>query len=349
MLILNDLHMAVERSAGTTPASREALRSFMFAKLTEMMESSGETDLLVLGDLLDTFEIAPRDWVAVYVIFNEWLAKGHTLKLVAGNHDVSAKGNKLSSFAMLAHVLSEQYRDRVVVLDIGQSAMVDKGVMAIAHHANQELFDLTLTAALQSTEVYTTLLLHCNLDNHFAQQADHSLDLSAEMAEKFAARGVQILLAHEHNSRKVGNVTVLGNQIVTSIADCLESPVKWMHTLNDGELVAVETWRADGEKGYALIDWRELPVYEGNAAFIRVTGIASSNEAGDCISSIAKFRTKSNAFVITNSVKIEGVLDNEALPESFEATKAFDVMSFINSNLDERQQGAVKKLQGSEA
>ena len=54
--------------------------------------------------------------------------------------------------------------------------------------------------------------------------------------------------------------------------------------------------------------------------------------------------SKASAFVITNGVKIEGVIDNADLPEAFEAAKAFDVMEFIHSNLDEPQRVAVRKL-----
>lgn len=311
------------------------------------MASSVETDLLILGDLFDDFDVDGRDWLDTYTILNDWLCHGKTLKLIAGNHDGAAKGTRLSSFTMLAHVLSEQYPSQVTVLDIGQSGLVCGGVMAIAHHANQDLFNLALDAALVSEESFHTLLLHCNLDNHFAQQADHSLDLSAEMAEKFAERGVSILLAHEHNSRKVRNVTVLGCQFVTSVADCIDSPKKFAHTLNDGVLTAFETWSASGSDGFARLDWRDLNGYAGTAKFIRVEGSASSGEAGDAITAVAKFRSKSGAFVVTQAVKIEGVMDNSDLPDAFEATQAFDVLEFINENLDGAQRAAVSKLLGT--
>lgn len=95
---------------------------------------------------------------------------------------------------------------------------------------------------------------------------------------------------------------------------------------------------------FIRLDWQGLAEYQGDAKFIRVVGNAVSSEAGDCVTAIAKFRAVSDAFVISNAVKVEGIADNSDLPAEFEATKSFDVMEFINSNLDDAQRAAVVKL-----
>lgn len=348
MLILNDLHISVSRQGGTTPTSREALRTYLLSSIESEINTSQENHICVLGDLFDGFDSEGRDWVATYLIFASWLSydQARRLTLVAGNHDCSPRALKVSAFEMLCRVLTEQFNgtNRVQVIGIDQWDQVGSDI-ALAHCSNQETFNTKLGEVLNISKDHSRVLLHCNLDNHFAQQSDHSLDLSAEMVAKFNERGVHILLAHEHNHRTSGNVTVLGCQFPTGVSDCLVNEKKYAHTLNYGVLTKVETWSRDSPNGYSEVDWRDLAEAPTDCGgFFKVTGTASANEAGDCMSAISKFRAKSSAFVISNGVHIEGVAANEDLPESFEATKAFDVMEFIYSNLDSDQTVAVKKL-----
>jgi hypothetical protein len=250
---------------------------------------------------------------------------------------------------MLCRVLAEQYGDQVKVVGIDQWSVIDDGtVIAVAHCSNQDIFDQKLAELLGVVKVGDKLLLHCNYNNNFAAVSDHSLNLSEEQAKAFAARGATLFFAHEHQARTAlgGSVVVFGNQWPTSIADCLNNDQKFAHILSPSGVTKVQTWKHGAEAGYEQVPWESLADYptDGGAGFIRVFGNATANQAGECVSTIARFRAKSNAFVITNSVRVDGLLDNEALPENFEVVKAFDVLAFINSNLDEAQQAAVKKL-----
>lgn len=366
MLILSDIHIGVNRQGGTTPASREGLRQYLFTAFEDAMHTS-ETHTCILGDLFDQFEIEGRDWVQTYLVLSDYLSRpnggfSNKLTLVAGNHDHSPKALRVSSFEMLCKVLVEQFGpERVHVIAIDQYDVVEEGVFALAHCSNQDIFDEKLKSLLDTfVQAGSRVLLHANYDNHFATNSDHSLNVSEEQAKSFADKGATLYFAHEHQARKAlgGSVVVFGNQWPTSVADCLNNDIKYAHVLNGG-VTQIATWARDlGDinegamaaeaLGYGEIDWRNLDETgdpDMPPLFIKVIGKASSNEAGDCMSAIAKFRHMSKAFVITNGVKIEGVLDNEALPESFEVTKAFDVIEFINSNLDEPQRAAVKKLQ----
>lgn len=96
---------------------------------------------------------------------------------------------------------------------------------------------------------------------------------------------------------------------------------------------------------FAEVDWRELDGV--NADFIRVVGDAANAEAADVIDALHRFRQKSDAFVITNAVKIDGIADIGDLPETFEVAKKFDVMEFIYSKLDDREAEVVKGLVGA--
>jgi hypothetical protein len=274
---------------------------------------------------------------------------------VAGNHDHSPKALRVSSFEMLCRVLKEQFFEhgRVQVIGIDQwDGVSGTHTYALAHCSNQDIFNAKLAEMLAVVKPGYRVLLHANYNNNFAAVSDHSLNVSEDQAKAFAEKGASLYFAHEHQARtSLGDsVVVFGNQWPSSVSDCLNNDFKYAHVFNGG-VKKIETWSREGnaEKiGYSEIDWRELALAPENVdiggGFIKIVGTASSNEAGDCISAIAKFRSKSSAFVITNGVKIEGVMENSDLPEAFEATKAFDVMAFIYSNLDEAQSVAVKKL-----
>jgi metallophosphoesterase superfamily enzyme len=350
ILILNDIHLGVQRSGGTTPASREALRSYLFTAFEHAFYDCKEAHVCILGDLFDTFEVEGRDWVQCYLVLQDWLSRSvlSRLTLVAGNHDHSPKALRVSSFEMLCRVLVEQFGGRVQVIRIDHFEHVDSEmkIVVLAHCSNQDIFDAKLAEILATVVTGDRVLLHANYDNHFAVNSDHSLNVSEEQAKAFAAKGATLYFAHEHQARTElgGSVVVFGNQWPSSVSDCLNNDVKYMHTMN-GDLVQIQSWLCgDPVNGYQECDWRELGTQAFDRSFIKIVGTASNNEAGDCISAIAKFRAKSAAFVVTNGVRIEGIADNEALPEAFEATKAFDVMDFINSNLDEAQRAAVVKL-----
>lgn len=354
MLILNDVHIGHNRQGGTTPASREALRNYLLKSFKEMVHDTTENHVCILGDLFDQFDVDGRDWIATYLILQDWLNRPnggqmHRLTLVAGNHDWSNKGEKVSSFEMLCKVLKEQFGDQVAVVGIDQWSIIEEaecGVFALAHCSNQDIFNAKLAEVLAMiTRPGLRVLLHANYDNHFAAQSDHSLNVSEIQARAFAAKGATLYFAHEHQARTAlgGSVVVFGNQWPTSVSDCLNNDAKFAHVLRGG-VDKIMTWPSEGT-AYATIDWRDLRLEtQYGAGFIKLVGSASANEAGECISAIAKFRTRSKAFVITNGVKIEGVIDNADLPEAFEAAKAFDVMEFIHSNLDEPQRVAVRKL-----
>jgi len=96
---------------------------------------------------------------------------------------------------------------------------------------------------------------------------------------------------------------------------------------------------ADGS--YAELDWRNL---DQDAQFIRIVGDATNAEAAQVIDAIHKFRQRSQAFVVTNAVKIDGIAEMGDLPETFEAAKKFDVMEFVYKQLDGAESEVIKKI-----
>lgn len=352
MLVLNDIHIGVQRKGGTTPASQEALRNYLFTAFEETLVNSNEESLLIAGDLFDEFEVSPRDWVQTYQILQDWCVKKGSLVLVAGNHDHSPKALRVSSFEMLCTVLKEQFGETVSVIGVDEWGVFIGGSV-LAHCSNQDVFNQKLSQVLSICDEQSIkhVFLHANYDNNFAAVSDHSLNVSEEQAMEFAAKGIDLIFAHEHQARTknffglTGKVIVMGNQFPSSVSDCLNNSSKYCHTLKDGVLTKHETWGDEYlELGFDAVDWRELGRGFVEKGFIRIEGRASAAEASEALTAISKFRQKSKAFVISNAVKIDGIADKETLAQSLEETKSFDVWAFIEKQLTPEELVTVVKL-----
>jgi hypothetical protein len=111
------------------------------------------------------------------------------------------------------------------------------------------------------------------------------------------------------------------------------------------QLKFIETWSAVGS--FVDVSWDDLTMglLCETAKFIRVSGSAKAEQASDVIAVISKLRQKSDAFVVSNAVQIEGVQDIADLPSSLEMAKAqFDVLGFLYEQLTPRQAEVVRKL-----
>jgi len=347
-LLLNDIHLGVMRAGGTTPKSAAAIRQYLLTSLRELMMQHIDKDIIINGDLFDTFQVSLSDLLAFYEIACEWLAASDgRLFFGRGNHDWAKDSSKLSSFDFVGQILESAYPGRVVVVTKPQ--MLDEGVFMIPHMPNQAMFDLELKKA--SEELKDTLvLLHANYDNNFAVESDHSLNVSPEQAEALISGGNRLVFGHEHQARttKGGRVFVTGNQWPSSVADCVHNPdgLKHAHMLQkeaDGGIgiCAVETWSA--AKSFAEVPWDDLLDGEPHD-FVRVVGSVTAEQSADVIATISKFRQKSDAFVVTNAVKVEGVSDMEELAASVEDVKSFDALGYLLENLDPDQAEFVRDL-----
>lgn len=335
LTIINDLHVGAERSAGTTPLTAWQLRQYLLEEFERLVAQAGS--LVILGDLFDTGHVPMADLFRAWEILRTHCSNGAPLCLVQGNHDLEKTLTKLSSFQFLCKMLQAEFPN-VTVVDAPQ--MIRDGVYVIPHLANQDLFD----QALVSVPACKYLLVHCNYDNKFAVESDHSLNLSLEQAMKLPVK--HIVFAHEHQAKTAlgGKVFIAGNQFPSSISDCLGNDEKFLTQLLPDRLEKVRTWAAAGN--YAEQDWRSLS--DDGSKFIRVVGEASAEESADVVTAISKFRNKSKALVITNAVKVEGAADGDQIQVTLEQVKAFDVLDALLETLDEREQGVVKRLLNQE-
>jgi DNA repair exonuclease SbcCD nuclease subunit len=345
MLCINDLHLGVCRAGGTTPQSQAALRDNLrlFLAHTLGSENGGVT---VNGDLFDSFTVDTNEVVKTAVIFTSWLEGGsaRTLNLISGNHDYNPRGDKLSSFHLLTHILDmSTVGHRVFVFDDGIER-VGGSVWCIPSMPNQALFDIEIEKATNKPESAKYLLLHCNYKNGFAENSDHSLNINDDQVGALMRAGWDLILGHEHQPYDLrgGRVVVVGDQVPSSIADCLGNKTKRMVRVTDEGLKFEETWSAEGS--YVEANWRDLPDLDGYQ-FIRVTGDATALEAADVIKVVSKLRQRSEAFVVSSAVKIEGHSMSEEMAEtSIESIKSFDILASILAELNEQEQEVVKGL-----
>lgn len=335
LTILNDVHIGAERSAGTTPLTAWQLRQYLLEELRQLVENA-DGELCILGDLFDSGSIPMADVLATWEILSYHLQKRKHLTLVCGNHDLSKNLKTLSSFQFLCKLLKNQYFDLVDIVE-APFAMPRWDAYIIPHLSNQDLFD----QALAKVPACTTLMVHCNYNNNFAVESDHSLNLSVDQARALPVK--HIIFAHEHQAKTGlgGKVFIAGNQIPSSISDCLGNDEKFLTLVSPGAAPQkLRTWTAAGS--YSEQDWRSLA--DDSCKFIRVVGEASADEAADVVTAISKFRNKSKALVITNAVKVEGAADGEQIQLSMEEVKSFNVLEALLGCLDEREQGVVKGL-----
>lgn len=329
LTVINDRHIGAVRAGGTTPVTAWQLRQDLLNHLERDLNNIN-SDLCILGDLLDDYSCPLFDLFQLSQLLTDWLGKNPTssLYLVAGNHDLAKNSTVMSSFQFLAKMLSAQSDRAHLVLE----PVLLKGLNAyiIPHLPNQELFNLALTQVPTEAKY---VLLHCNFDNNFADEKDHSLNLSREQAQSLKDKGVQhIILAHEHQQKTAmdGLIQIIGNQDPASVADCLGNVDKrYLLLKQEQELQYVRCWHAVGD--FIEMDWRQLSLTSHR--FVRVVGEAASTEAATMFDTIAKFRSRSSSLVISNAVKIEGQNNAEERQVSLEQIKGFSVKEVLLSLL----------------
>jgi metallophosphoesterase superfamily enzyme len=348
-LVINDTHVGVSRVAGATPATAAALRKRILNNLRVLLLAHPDKDIIVNGDLFDAFDIPMGDALELYHAVCEWILASGGQKLIVfgqGNHDISKDSSRLSMFAFITALLHSQHPKNVAV--ITKAAMIFQSHYMIPHCTNQEIFNLELEAATALVGPHY-IYIHANYDNKFATEQDHSLNVSIEQAKKLTDKGHILIFGHEHQQREpYQGIVIVGNQWPTSVSDCLGNTYKRAIVIEDSlrasidHLSEIETWSKVGS--FTQVDWRTINGEDMFGDFVRVTGNATAEEAASVIQVVSKLRQKSQAFVVTNAVKIEGIQDMGDIEVSAEEMRAFDVLSFLYDQLDEDQAAVVRKL-----
>lgn len=330
MILLNDLHLDANRSAGTTPASAKALKEYSLNSFTNFLETVDE-DVIIVGDLMDTWQISLSTVLAVYRAFDKWLLKGHRLIVQAANHDLSTDSSRYGSLQFLMALFADRSNVQFV---IHAGAWVAEGMYCVPHVANSDLFDMEL-AKVPECEV---LFLHANLDNPWACSSDHSLNVTREQLDKLPAK--LVYFGHEHHARRLGKAFVGGVQWPTSVSDCLDKKDKFAYRITGTAIEPIKTWDS---ANYAEIDWRNPAA--SDAQFIRFVGHCKPEEAADMANVIAGYRKSSEAFVVTNAVRVSDDNEGDNLKlNSLEAISKFSVMDALKDYLSEAEVEILESL-----
>lgn len=332
--VINDVHIAAIRSAGTTPASALALRKYALDSFRGLLDHINE-DLVILGDLFDTYSVPMTDLLATYQLLTKWLEKDNKLTLIPGNHDLSSDSSKMSSFQFMGQLLLSH--PNVQYISGGGWVNEKEGVYCISHTANQDIFDMELAKVPECK----FLLVHANYHNCFAKESDHSLNLSEEQAK--VSKAQTIVFAHEHAPRKLlgGKVVVMGNQFPMSISDCLDGHDKFMHQIAGDKINPIKVW--DRKTEYVEMDWRSPEPTD--AKFIRFIGTASAEESAAAADTVARYRKASEAYVVGNGIRVQTSEGQKQLEiESLEQVRAFDVMAALKDYLTEKEYGKLQNL-----
>jgi DNA repair exonuclease SbcCD nuclease subunit len=344
MLVINDLHIGVNRTGGTTPQSQAALRNYLRNGLEQLINNEDHF-VVINGDLFDSFTVDPMEVTRTAIILLKWLSKSDSraLNLVAGNHDWQPRADRLSGFHLLTYMLSFSENEHQVVVHDDGLGRVCKNVWCIPHMPNQDLFNAEVVKASEMDGKDKQLLLHCNYKNAFTENSDHSLNLNDDQVNNLMVAGWTLVFGHEHVGRSLrdGRVIIVGNQFPSSVSDCIGDEDKHCLRIHDGRLHLERTWSA--YENYTEVDWKDMKVSD-KYQFIRVIGEASAAEAADVIKAVSKLRQSHDAFVITNAVKIEGCDLSDELAASVEDIKVFDVVGAIMGELTEQEQNVVKGL-----
>lgn len=320
LTILNDLHAGAIRSAGTTPATRQTLRERILLKFESLLPEQG--DLLINGDLFDATHIPASDLFAVYGILTRWLTANPDSYLYnsRGNHDCASSSNVMSSFDLLGKLLTMHFPDRYVHID--KPTATTHGYV-IPHMPNQVLFDDAVAAVPECD----FLFVHCNIHNNFAAQSDHSLNLSLDQIA--ACKAKQIICAHEHHGRKLGKVTIPGNQIGSSVSDWLSPGNKQYAVIRDGKLT-LHTCASRADE-FAEMPWNDLK--PSDAPFIRISGEAAAAQASEALAAVAAYRRTSEALVVANAVKVQAA-EGADFEDAVADMRGYDVMSMLREVLE---------------
>lgn len=344
LCVLNDWHLGCVRTGGTTPATAYKLRLDLLQQFEDILDGI-DSDLLVNGDLFDGPDISKSDLLRAYKALSGWLGRsGRSLWLSNGNHDLSKRSDNFSSFQLLAALLVEEgaYPGTVTHIE-GAGQMTPHGYV-IPHVANQDLFNLELAKVPECDYLF----VHCNYDNEFSVEADHSLNMSREQAEALPVK--HIVFGHEHQAKVAlgGKVVIVGNQKPSSVSDCLGNDDKEVfQVLADGSYGLSTCWQAAGD--FTELPWQEINGYEGPERFIRVTGTAAADQAATVVQAISRFRAASSALVITNAVKIEGVDDAAELALSHEEVTSFNVAAALSELLTPAENAKLAELEKKHA
>jgi len=286
-LVITDTHFDPERSAGTTLESRADLDEFILGNLQRVLKEVEHDELIVAGDLFHKVSVSDKTISRCFNILKE--EKGVILR---GNHcEPSMRFGHISSLQLLCELLPNMklvFHNPETIND---------------HHYIPHCFDQnTFNSWIDEVPDNKFVFIHCNVDNYFSEEADHSLNISKSQLDFLREKNCKVVIGHEHAARDIESVTILGCLTPTSISDCIGGS-KRCAVIDNGEISFIETWN---KSDFIDVNYTELDSI-GDQHFIRISGECAIEEFQKISRDISKLRAESKAFIISNNVKVKSV------------------------------------------
>lgn len=250
--LYSDPHIGLSRQSHTTTASSSRWKNKLFSTVSGIL-STATGPTICLGDLFDSFSNSEQDISHGYSLATK------TSIILAGNHDVENRADKLSSLQLLDELLrshAANYRvAQIFSTPYGTSSTITTVIgntrfVFVPHTANKDLFELSLQQAeeLKPFQGYSVLCLHCNyaLPDSFTR-ADTTLNLTQERAYQLLSVYHRILIGHEHVARtdpQTDRIQLLGNVFPTSFSE-LSDKFYWTFDSVTNVLTPHCCWQAE--------------------------------------------------------------------------------------------------------
>jgi DNA repair exonuclease SbcCD nuclease subunit len=312
-LIVSDLHLEPNRQAGTSLESRMALERWLLESFEKLLKTHAHDRLVINGDLFNKESVSEFTLVHIFNILKE----EKFVIINRGNHDSkSNKKQELCALQLLRHLLPNVH----IIFD-GPATVDDLNF--IPHAFDQATFDKWVSTCPSGEKVF----IHANLDNHWAVEPDHSLNLSMQQVNILREKCCHIILGHEHAAKDLQGVSVVGCLFPTSIADCLSGDKRAL-ILEDDKLSDVPTWTTED---FIEVDYEHLDKIR-EQRFVRINGECEMVDFPKIVRDIAKLRNDSKAFIISNNVKVR---KPEGETKMLEEVTQFNIVKLLLESIPE--------------
>ncbi len=316
-LTISDLHQGLTRKTGVTIDSLEQFENDKIKDLVELLSQHQDKEVFVAGDLFNSHRVPLN---SILQVATALLDHPQAVFIIAGNHDLSKNTLKMSSMTFLSEWLTIHATNVTVIFEPTTLVVGDKRILMVPHMPNQELFN----TAIENSAQADILITHCNYENNFAVEKDHSLNMTKEQAKKFKL----VISGHEHNSRKVGNVWMVGSFAPCNVSEAAVE--KHSHIFDPQKLTMTPVSTKDqvDHYSYAEIHWRDIEA-ACDVGFLNIVGEATAAEAPTVLSAVAALRKKSSSYMIKNSVTVETIVLGDIEGASFDSINTWELLSNI--------------------
>lgn len=306
-IFFSDPHIGKTLSSHTTPTSRKKLKEDIVSMVDSIFSAEPEANGFICGgDLFDKYSNKEEDLAAAYSVLKK-------LKVcVAGNHDLIADREDLSSVELLSSILQAEGEDPVITSPSLIMLEDDRGDLTTALHViphvyNQTAFQEQIEKLTTKRNCLNVVLLHCNYDSEFATD-ETTLNLSkAAAAWLLEEKGFDyILIGHEHApaTHHGGRLIVMGNTQPTSFHDISD---KFYWKLEKGKFTKKQIYSAEDKylKVKAEDFLSETFILPEGTEWVRVVGDVSPENSVALLRKVKSLWAGSDSLI---AVKVDSVV-----------------------------------------